>query len=145
MTKGSHTGFDKKKKSSEKKQQANHVQRVDVRLATVEKRLLRLLGRLTRWPEEIRNAISQSMSGITEAREALHKLPDGYRPTGNKAPSVEPGTMVRIRDKRRKMYEDLLPPDETLRVVAQKGSRLVLETSEGKVFVPRGHVEIVQN
>lgn len=65
---------------------------------------------------------------------------------GGRSRKIAKGTKMRMRDKQRKNYEDLLTAEEldNLTVQDHRGAKVVLLTPDGgRLFLPRGHVEIV--
>lgn len=126
-------------------------QRYDVKLAGIEKRLKSMGARISGWSEVIGAAVEKVLIAIDETRKGLHALPEDFKPATKRggggasaAANIEVGkTQVRIRDKHKKTYDELLPTGEALTVVGIKAGRLAVSTPDGKAFVPRGHVEIV--
>lgn len=92
----------------------------------------------------------QAYTLLCTAAQLLEDKGTDFKPTADKARGARSrkltkGTIVRMREKQRSSYEDLLTTAEmdNLTVQDHRGSKIVLLTPDGgRLFLPRGHIEL---
>lgn len=103
--------------------------------------------------QDVRDKLASAQRLLGEARTVLDALPEGYRPhstrvAGSGGREVKDGDVVRITDKRRGEYEEILSADQMtgMQVKSIRGNRVVvmMKAEDGgdpiQAMFPRGHV-----
>lgn len=124
------------------------IDRVRRKCASTILRFKNLTDEIREW----RNApqLSAAAAVVLEALNELEKtaktMPDGFAPERDRKTReshLQAGTKVRIRQKKAADYEGVIDSAE-LEVIEVRKGRVVCKCDDGaKVFIPRGHLEVV--
>lgn len=129
--------------------------RVAVRIGNLVDRTQHQLDAMKNWKgeeqEAVRAIVVQAQDALKAAAERLAQIPDDWRPTraaggggGSKA-EIEPGTVVRLTEKRAPEYADVIPEEHQrgIKVKEVRGNKVVCILADGMVaMIPRGHVTV---
>jgi hypothetical protein len=128
-------------------------ERVSAKLLATIDRFKYIVEELVTWKNggELLSSAEAALAAIEETSDAFSALPKDFvaeKPRKSPTVTIAIGTKVNLREKFFATYDGYIDGKDRVKLVVEgvRKGRVVLRTQQGdKVFVPRGHVEVIES